>query len=55
MKGKANDDQSCSIYEEEEESPFSWKRVLKDPEDSFVINEDENEDVGITPHEIKHT
>jgi hypothetical protein len=29
--------------------------VLKDQEDSFVINEDENEDVGITPHERKYT
>lgn len=43
---------SCDIIEDEE-SPFSWKKVLKDP-DSCVINEDENEDVGITPHERKY-
>lgn len=33
-----------------EDSPFSWKKVLKEAEDSFIINEDENEDAGITPH-----
>jgi hypothetical protein len=38
------DDQKCN---EEESSPFSWRKVMKEQEDSFVINEEEEHEDAV--------
>lgn len=37
--------------DQNEESMFSWKRIFKEEEPSYLIKEDENEDIGATPTE----